>query len=99
MPGTNSVSVSVKRESLNLRIRLAECDLIDCAAKAKGKNSTDFVLEADRAAADEGLIEQYIIMIDPDADQEFLARLDQFPALNASLLKTMQTSAPWEQKR
>ncbi|WOJ30433.1 DUF1778 domain-containing protein [Citrobacter koseri] len=97
MPATNSISP--KRETLNLRIRSAERDLIDRAAKAKGKNRTDFVLEAARAAAEETLIEQRIIMADPDAYQEFLARLDQAPAPNAALRKTMQTPAPWELKK
>ncbi|MDG0806364.1 DUF1778 domain-containing protein [Pectobacterium brasiliense] len=68
MSATNSVSV--KRETLNLRIKPAECDLID----------------------------QRIIMADPDAYQEFLARLDQVASPNAALRKTMQTPAPWEQE-
>jgi uncharacterized protein (DUF1778 family) len=96
MPATNRVSV--KRETLNLRIKRAERDLIDPAVKAKGKNRTDFVLYAAHAAAEEALIEQSIIMADPDAYQEFLARLDQAPAPNAALRKNMQTPTPWEQK-
>ena len=96
MPAANSMSI--KRETLNLRIKPAERDLIDRAAKARGKNRTDFVLEAARAAAEEALIEQRIIMADPQAYQEFLARLDQAPAPNAALRKTMQTPAPWEQE-
>ncbi|KAA8997655.1 DUF1778 domain-containing protein [Affinibrenneria salicis] len=91
--------VSAKRATLNLRIKPAERDLIDRAAKARGKKRTDFVLEAAREAAEEALIEQRIIMADPEAYQEFLARLNQAPALNAVLRKTMQTSAPWEQKK
>lgn len=97
MPVTNSVSV--KRETLNLRIKPSDRDLIDRAAKARGKNRTDFVLEAARAAAEEALIDQRIIMADPDAYQEFLTRLDQAPSPNAALRKTMQTLAPWEQKK
>ncbi|ADM96756.1 Putative helix-turn-helix protein, copG family [Dickeya dadantii 3937] len=91
--------VSAKRVTLNLRIKPAERDLIDRAAKARGKNRTDFVLEAARAAAEEALIDQRIIMADPDAYPEFLARLDQAPSPNAALRKTMQTPAPWEQKK
>ncbi|SUF55824.1 Uncharacterized protein conserved in bacteria [Salmonella enterica] len=90
---------SDETRTLNLRIKPAERDLIDRAAKARGKNRTDFVLEAARAAAEEALIEQRIIMADPEACQAFLTRLDQAPALNAALRKTMQTSAPWEQKK
>lgn len=97
MPMTNSMPI--KRETLNLRIKPAERDLIDRAAKARGKNRTDFVLEAARAAAEEALIEQRIIMADPDAYQAFLTRLDETPAPNAALRKTMQTLAPWEQKK
>ncbi|MCU1796357.1 DUF1778 domain-containing protein [Pectobacterium polaris] len=97
MPATNSVSA--KRETLNLRIKPAERDLIDRAAKVRGKNRTDFILEDARAAAEEVLIDQRIIMADPDAYQEFLARLDQVPSPNAALRKTMQTPAPWEQKK
>ena len=96
MPLTNSASV--KRETLNLRIKPAERDLIDRAAKAKGKNRTDFVLEAARAAAEDALIDRRIIMADPDAYQAFLTRLDQAPAANDALRKTMQTLAPWERK-
>ncbi len=97
MPVTNHVSD--KCETLNLRIKPAERDLIDRAAKVKGKNRTDFVLEAAHAAAEEALIGQRIIMADPEAYQEFLVRLDQAPAPNTALRKTMQTSAPWEQKK
>ncbi|MCY9848958.1 type II toxin-antitoxin system TacA family antitoxin [Pectobacterium jejuense] len=91
--------VSAKRVTLNLRIKPAERDLIDRAAKARGKNRTDFVLDAARAAVEEVLIDQRIIMADPDAYQEFFARLDQSPSLNSALRKTMQMSAPWEQEK
>jgi uncharacterized protein (DUF1778 family) len=93
------VGESLDRTTLNLRIKSTERDLIDRAAKARGKNRTDFVLEAARAAAEDALIEQRIILADPEAYQEFLARLDRTPEPNAALRKTMQTLAPWEQKK
>ncbi|MDZ8054153.1 MAG: DUF1778 domain-containing protein [Aulosira sp. ZfuVER01] len=31
------------RNTLNLRIKPEECDLIDMAAKVQGKNRTDFI--------------------------------------------------------
>ncbi|MGC8400638.1 DUF1778 domain-containing protein [Enterobacter mori] len=96
MPAANTVAV--KRETLNLRIRPAERDLIDRAAKARGKTALTSCWKQ-RAAAEEALIEQRIIMADPEAYQEFLARLDQAPAPNAALRKTMQTPAPWEREK
>ncbi|QDX98458.1 DUF1778 domain-containing protein [Pectobacterium carotovorum subsp. carotovorum] len=90
--------ISAKHVTLNLRIKPAERDLIERAAKARGKSRTVFVLEAARAAAEEALLDQRIIMADPDAYQELFTRLDQAPSPNAALRKTMQTPAPWEQE-
>ena len=73
MPAANTMAV--KRETLNLRIRPAERDLIDRAAKARGKNRTDFVLEAARAALDE-LQEPVEFLVGGD---------DLLPAISAAL--------------
>lgn len=85
-----------KRETLNIRIKPEERNLIDLAARMRGKNRTDFILEAVRSAAEEALFEQAIIMASPDAYAKFLARLDEQPRPNARLRETMQTPAPWE---
>lgn len=87
---------SVKRETLNIRIRAEERGLIDRAARARGKTRTDFILEAARLAAEEALLEQMLIVADPDAYAAFLARLDQPPAPSPRLRKTMQTPPPWD---
>ncbi|RWH77997.1 DUF1778 domain-containing protein [Mesorhizobium sp.] len=85
-----------KRATLNIRIKPEERSLIDRAAKARGKNRTDFVLEAARLAAEEALLDQAIIAASPTAYAAFLARLDMPPDPNERLRKTMQTAAPWE---
>ncbi|MFO3705151.1 DUF1778 domain-containing protein [Xanthomonas codiaei] len=85
-----------KRETLNIRIKPEERSLIDRAAKARGKNRTDFMLDAARLAAEEALLDQTLIAASPDAYAAFLARLDMPPQPNARLRKTMQTPAPWE---
>jgi len=85
-----------KRETLNIRIKPEERSLIDRAAKARGKNRTDFVLEAARSAAEEALLDQAIIFASQDAYAAFLARLDMPPQPNERLRETMQTPAPWE---
>jgi uncharacterized protein (DUF1778 family) len=85
-----------KRETLNIRIKPEERSLIDRAAKARGKNRTDFVLDAARAAAEEALLDQTIIVASPEAYAAFLARLDMPPQPNERLRRTMQTKAPWD---
>ena len=85
-----------KRQTLNIRIKAEERDLIDRAAKSRGKNRTDFILESARAAAEDALLDQVIMTVTPQAYEQFLARLDRPPKANARLRKTMTTPAPWE---
>ncbi len=92
---TLSKSIS-KRETLNIRIKPEERSFIDCAARIRGKNRTDFILDAVRVAAEEALLDQSIIMTSPEVYAKFLALLDMPPRINERLRKTMQTAAPWE---
>jgi uncharacterized protein (DUF1778 family) len=84
------------RNTLNLRIQPEARDLIDMAAKVKGKNRTDFILDAARSAAEETLLERTIFLATPEAYAQFLALLDAPPQPNERLCKTMQTKVPWE---
>ena len=89
-------ATAVKRETLNIRIKPEERSLIDRAAKTRGKNRTDFILDAARLAAEEALLDQVALTVSPQAYEQFLARLDMPPQANDRLRKTMQTPAPWE---
>lgn len=84
------------RESLNIRIRPEDRRLIDRAASARGKNRTDFILDAARQAAEEALLERAIISVSPEAYAEFVARLDAPAQPNERLRRTMQVRPPWE---
>jgi uncharacterized protein (DUF1778 family) len=89
-------STDAKRETLNIRIKPEVRDLIDRAAKSRGKNRTDFILDSARLAAEDTLLDQVIMSVSPQAFEEFQARLDQQPNPNDRLRKTMLTPAPWE---
>ncbi len=89
-------ALEVKRETLNIRIKPEERNLIDRAAKTRGKNRTDFILDAARLAAEDALLDQVIISVSSEAYSQFLARLDMPPKPNERLRKTMQTPPPWE---
>ena len=88
-----------KRETLNIRIKPEERGLIDRAAKTRGKNRTDFILDAARSAAEEALLDQVIIAASRQAYAEFVRRLDMPPKPNERLRKTMQTLAPWDKDK
>lgn len=91
-----TVEPVAKRDTLNLRIKPEVRGLIDRAAKVRGKNRTDFILDAARQAAEETLLDQALIRVSPEAYAEFVARLDRPVAPNARLQKTLQTPAPWD---
>jgi len=84
------------RLSLNIRIKAEERSLIDRAARARGQNRTDFILEAARKAAEEALLDRTMITVSPKAYAEFLARLDAPPAPSDRLLRTMRATPPWK---
>lgn len=95
---TAAPTIMSKRDTLNLRIKPEERSLIDRAAKLRGKNRTDFVLEAARAAAEDALLDQTVIRAAPDAYAAFLARLDAPAQANERLRKTMQSVLPWTER-
>jgi uncharacterized protein (DUF1778 family) len=73
--GKNSMpaALEVKRETLNIRIKPEERNLIDRAAKTRGKNRTDFILDAARLAAEDALLDQVVISVSAKASSQFLA--------------------------
>jgi len=85
-----------KRVILKLRIKAEERSLIDRAAKAQGKNRTDFILEAACIAAEEVIQDHAKLSVTPEAYQALLEPLGLPPKPNERLRKTMRTPAPWD---
>jgi uncharacterized protein (DUF1778 family) len=85
-----------KSTNLNIRIKVDERSLIDRAARARGQNRTDFILEAARRAAEEALLDRTMMVVDPKAFGEFVKRLDAAPKPNARLARALRKPAPWE---
>jgi uncharacterized protein (DUF1778 family) len=87
---------AAKRETLNVRIKPDDRNLIDRAARLLGKSRTDFLLESARDAAQNALLDQTLFKVSPEVYAEFVSRLDAPPAPNEKLRRTMTTPAPWE---
>jgi len=87
---------TLRRDTLNLRIKPEERGLIDRAATLTGKTRTDFVLEAARRAAEEALLDRTVFKVSPETYADFVARLDEPPKPNDRLRRTMQSVPPWE---
>ena len=84
------------RGQMNFRVKPEVLSLFDHAAELKGKNRTDFVLDAARQAAQQTVLDQVHAQLNPEAFAAFLQLLDAPAQPNENLRKTMQTPAPWE---
>ncbi len=87
---------AAQRETLNIRIRAEDRGLIDRAALVRGKNRTEFILDAARAAAEDTLLDRALISVSQEAYDRFVEQLDAPPQANERLRRTMQTPAPWD---
>lgn len=87
---------TAKRDTLNLRVKPADRELIDRAARLVGKSRTDFLLEAGRRAAEDALLDRKLWRVDSETFDAFVALLDAPPQPNERLRRTMKTRAPWE---
>jgi uncharacterized protein (DUF1778 family) len=84
------------RETLNIRIRPEVRGLIDRAAKARGTNRTDFILDAAKRAAEDALLDRALISVSGSDYAEFVKRLDAPAKPNARLRKTIKAALPWK---
>jgi uncharacterized protein (DUF1778 family) len=89
-------SRNLRAENINLRVSRRQKELIDRAAKAQGRNRSDFMLEAACREAESVLLDRRYFILDDDAFQRFTAMLDAPPTSNPRLARLLQTKAPWE---
>jgi uncharacterized protein (DUF1778 family) len=92
MPKSSPAS---RHETLHLRIKPQERDLIDRAGSVTGKTRAEFALEAARHAAEETLLDRTVFLVSPKAYAAFLARVDEPPKPNKRLRRSMRAVAPW----
>jgi uncharacterized protein (DUF1778 family) len=87
---------TAKRETLNLRVKPEDRELIARAATLLGKTRTDFLLDAGRRAAQDALLDRTLFKVSSEDYARFVERLDAAPAPNEKLRRMMTTKAPWE---
>ena len=85
-----------KRDTLNIRIKPEERDLIDRAAQARGKNRTDFILDTVRQAAEDAMLDQRLFVLDADSWDAFAKLLDAPPEPNPRLQALLARKPAWE---
>lgn len=88
------VEAKIATRAVNLRIREDVRDLIDHAARAHSKTRSEFMIEAARRAAEDTLLDQTLVRVDPATYDRILQILDQPPA-GDGLARLMAAPRPW----
>ncbi|NNM71627.1 DUF1778 domain-containing protein [Enterovirga aerilata] len=81
--------------AVNLRIREDVRGLIDRAARAHGKTRSDFMIDAARRAAEDALLDQTLVRVDPESYRHYLAVLDA-PPDGEGFARLMKAPKPWQ---
>jgi uncharacterized protein (DUF1778 family) len=83
--------------AINLRALSEQRDLIDRAARATGKNRSDFMLEAACEKAQNIVLERTFFALDQEAFSRFSALLDAPVEANPALDRLLSKRPLWEQ--
>jgi uncharacterized protein (DUF1778 family) len=94
--GEEQADMATASETINIRVQPAARNLIDRAAKAVGKNRTEFIIAAAHREAEAVLLDQRLFSLDGKAFKQFTAALDRPPAENPGLKRLLETRGPWE---
>ena len=85
-----------KADQINLRVTEFQRNLVEQAARIKGKNRTDFILDAALSEANAVLSEQSTIFVDEETFEEFERLLNEDVPSTGALRDLFATKAPWE---
>jgi uncharacterized protein (DUF1778 family) len=96
MRGRAAKSERARGENINLRVSRVQKTLIDRAARALGRNRSDFMLETACREAESVLLDRRYFALPDEEFKRFTAMLDKPPASNPRLARLLRTRAPWD---
>lgn len=96
MRGAASKPSQIRGENINLRVSPGQKSLIDRAARALGRNRSDFMLEIACREAESVLLDRRYFALPDKEFRCFAAMLDKPPASNSRLARLLKTRAPWD---
>ena len=83
-------------ENISLRVSPEQKSLIDRAARALGRNRSDFMLESACREAESVLLDRRYFGLPDETFKRFTAMLDKPPASNPRLARLLKTKTPWD---
>ncbi len=85
---------AAKSRPVNLRIPVAQRQIIDRGAAARSKNRSEFMIEAAVAAAEDAILDQTLVKVDAASYEHFLKVLDEPPS-SEGFARLMAAPKPW----
>jgi len=89
-------SGKIRGENINLRVTGSQKALIDRAARALGRNRSDFMLETACREAESVLLDRRYFALPEEEFRRFTDLLDKPPASNPRLARLLKSKAPWD---
>lgn len=93
---SKAAAKQARQGTINLRVSHSQRELIDRAARALGRNRSDFMLEAAAREAETVLLDRRYFTLDPGQFKRFTALLDRPAPKNEKLQRLFSVKAPWE---
>ena len=91
-------TAKTKRKDYPLSMRLPEADIaiIDRAARLRGRSRTDFVRDAAVQSAEEALMENTLMRMNPAAFNAFAAVIAAPAQVVPEIVKVLKRKSPWD---
>jgi len=83
---------------ISMRLPDSDVAIIDRAANLRGRSRTDFVREAAVRAAEDVLLEQSVVRMEPEAFEAFKAAVSAPPKVVPEMVERLRRPAPWDQR-
>ena len=87
-----------KEHPLSMRLLKADIDMIDHAARLRGRSRTDFIREAAVRAAEAAILDQSPVRMSAAGFQAFVAALSGKPIPAPEMVEVLARPAPWERE-
>ena len=85
-----------KDETIQIRASADTKAILNRAAAMRGQKLSEFMLESARRQAEETILDQRVLFLDPEAHERFLALLDTPPLPDKGARARLARKAPWE---
>lgn len=85
-----------RNDTINIRVKPQQRDVIDRAAQALGKSRSEFILDTACREAETVLLDRRFFALDDATYRKFTEALNRPPRENPRLRKLLRTAAPWD---